>query len=321
MGKIFIKLIILIFLVATGQSCIIAYKIHSFLPLMRLEKSLKEKVEIVYFGDSVNADLAKTDTDKRILAQWLADQVPEHSLVSIDHAAYQAEIYLAFCRYIIKQKNHPKLVIIPINLRSFSASWDKNYGWQFEDEKAILNSKVSFAFYKTIEVFNKNDKRYNEISQEEFYNTEVFNGQILAGKVRDFEADSFRHYSEENMKKSVVYFYMYSLKKDQRFLNDLISAAKLLQENGFKTIFYITPVDYQTGEIYFPKEFSARIKENTDVIKAVFKENNVELFDFSFDLDKNHFAWEKYINEHLNQKGKAYLSKKLSQEVKEILGD
>jgi len=284
--------------------------------LVALEKAQKEKTDIIYFGDSSDTNYDNKDLDKRSISQMLQEILPDYSMTSISHPAYAADIFLDFCKNMIKQKYYPKVVIIPINMRSFSLSWDKNPGWQFEQEKTILKNKLLFMFFKTIEVFDKNNKRFNEITQGEFENMEVFNGEKAAGIVKDFEKHEFRNYSEENMKNSILYFYMFSLKNDHRKLNSLAEMKKILLENNIKPVFYITSIDYETGERYFTGEFTERLKNNVETIKSALEEDNFKVLDLSMDLKTNFFTQEKYPNEHLNEKGRKYVAEKIGEMIK-----
>ena len=316
MKKFFTKLAIFLLITLVFQILFLIIHIRSFHQLTVLEKAQKEKVDIVYFGDSSDTNYSNEDLDKRSISQMLKETLTNYSMVSISHPAYEADIFLEFCKYMVKQKYYPKVVIIPINMRSFSPSWDRNPGWQFEKEKTILENKLLFMFFKTIEAFDKNNKRFNEITQSEFENTEVFSGEKAVGIVKDFEKHEFRHYSEENMKNSILYFYMFSLKNDHRKLKSLAEMAKILLENNIRPVFYITPIDYETGERYFPGEFSERLKNNVETIKSVLEENNFGVLDLSMDLKTNFFAWERYPNEHLNEKGRKYVTERIEEMIK-----
>lgn len=314
MKKLFIKLAILVLLALSFQFLFLTIKINSFEQLKVLNRAIKENVDVVYFGDSSASNYGRNDSDKSSLPQMLGKILGERTLVSIDNPAYAAGIFLEFSKYMIREKYYPEYVVIPINIRSFSPSWDKNPGYQFEDQKEILNSKLSFMFLKSIEAFDKKN-RLSEISQSEFENTDVFNGEEIVGKVKDFEGHEFRNYSEENMKDSILYFYMFSLTEDHRKISSLSQIAQILTENNIKPIFYITPVDYETGERYFPGQFSERLKHNTELIKSVLEKNNVRVMDLSIILGSDFFAWERYPNEHLNEKGREYVAKKIAERI------
>lgn len=314
MKQFFIKLAILTFLVLFLQLLFLIIDINSFDQLKALEKAKEEKVNVIYLGDSSASNYDLDDSDKRPLPQMIQEILDDYTLTSIDHAAYAAEMFLEFSKYMVRENYHPEFVVIPINIRSFSPSWDRYPGYQFEEEKAILKNKLLFMFLKTIEAFDK-DNSLSEISQSEFENTDVLNGKEVVGKAKDFEGHEFRNYSEENMMKSILVFYMFSLNQDHRKLESLSQIAKILTENNIKPIFYITPIDYETGEKYFPNQFLERLKENTETIKSVLKKNDVEVLDLSNKLSSDFFGWEKYPNEHLNEKGRKYVAKKIAGKI------
>ena len=118
------------------------------------------KTDIIYFGDSTIYTLGVGDKDKRTTSEMVEEITPCYSLGSITHAAYQMDIYLEFCRYITRQKQHPSFIIIPINMRSFSPEWDRRPQYQFEMEKIILRGgllkQLLLAFYKPLRVFKYN---------------------------------------------------------------------------------------------------------------------------------------------------------------------
>ena len=70
--------------------------------------------------------------------------------------AYHIGIYLEYAQYIVAQENLPQVVIIPINLRSFSPEWDMRPEYQFEKEARFLRSKNSLfiqSFDKPLSIF------------------------------------------------------------------------------------------------------------------------------------------------------------------------
>lgn len=314
MKKFFLKLSALVLLVLFFQLLILSAKISSFEEMKIMDEAIKKKTDVVYFGDSSASNYGLDDTDKSPLPEMIKKRIGEKTLASIDNPAYAAEVFLAFTEYMVREHYFPEFVVIPVNIRSFSPSWDKNPGYQFEDQKAILESRARFMFLKTIGTFSQN-RGLSEISQEEFQDAGVYNGRELVGRVKDFETHEYRHYSEENMKNSILYFYLFSLEETHEKISAFSEIAELLSENGIKPVFYITPVDYQTGEKYFPGIFRDRLKENTDLIKSVLGERGVKVLDLSFSLTSDYFAWERYPNEHLNEKGRGYVARKIAERI------
>ncbi|MCP5108838.1 MAG: hypothetical protein GY950_35975 [bacterium] len=282
----------------------------------RLNHYLEEKIDIVYFGDSSIYTLGSGDKDKRSIARMTADKTPQYSLGELSHAAYHIDIYAAYCRYIARQGYHPEAVVIPINIGTFSPYWDKRPQYQFEKEKMILEGGIRKqllqAFYKPLMALDYN---FYTISREEFLNAPVFNGTRQVGIVSDFNNSSYRKYSERNMKNRILFFYMFSLSPQHRKLKSLVETAGVLARHNIEGIFYFTPIDYETGEKYFPGLFTRRLKENADVIRSLLAAEGVEVLDLSTGLPADSFSWGLYPNEHLNQKGRRYVAEKVSRRI------
>lgn len=333
MKKLLVKILFFIIVIFFLQSLLTDYLlkfehpklmryVFRFDELARLNRYLREKADIIYFGDSSVYAEGKDDSDHRTIAGMLRDMAPQYSLESVTHAAYHIGIYLEFCKYIVRQRYRPSVIIIPINMRSFSTDWDRQPHYQYEIQRIILRGgllkTILLAFYKPLKIFKYN---FFTISQQEFKESPVFYGHRQVGKVKDFNNSSYSKYSAKNMKNQIIYAYMYGLSPfpQHRKLKALVEAARLLKKNNIKPIFYITPIDWETGEKYLPGEFRKQMGENTRLIVSLLSAEGVEILDISTALPTHFFYWHLYPNEHMNQRGRLYVAEQLSSILKRIL--
>jgi hypothetical protein len=287
---------------------------------LRLQHYLKLNTDILFFGDSTLYDFKPQDEDKRSIPELLQALTPGYSLAELSHASYHMDIYLEYCNYIAKQKNRPKLIIIPINMRSFSPEWDMRPQYQFEREKTILRNGpkkyLLLAFDRLLLSL-----RYNffSISHEEFLHEPVFSGNEKVGVVKDFINPDYNQYSYKNVRNKFIFFYMYSLRRGHRKVKSLLEIARVLSRNHIPVIFYITPIDCQTGEKFFPRLFSRRLAENVEVIRSALAEEGSAIMDFSTALPRDAFTWHRYPNEHIGNKGKIVVAERLLIRVNKLL--
>jgi hypothetical protein len=330
LSKIFIFIIILFFLQSILTDYLLKFDnpkltnyVFRFDQLTQLNKYLQEKVDIIFLGDSSIFAEGNDDTDHRTIARMLQDMTPQWSLGSVTHPAYHIDIYLEFCKYIIRKQYRPAVIIMPINMRSFSPDWDRRPHFQYEIQKIILKGgllkTILLAFYKPLVLFNYN---FFTISQEEFMDSPVFFGQQQVGTVKDFNNSSYAKYSAKNMKNQLIFAYMYGLSQSpqHRKLKAWVETARLLIRNNIKVIFYITPIDWEAGEKYLHGEFLKQLQQNTGVIKSLLSAEGVEVLDISTALPSNCFSWFLYANEHLNQRGRRYVAEQLHLKLQQILG-
>ncbi len=315
MKNFFLKLGLFFLLILSAQMLLPASKdIPNEIKL--LDAFMKLKCDIIYFGDSTINWAAQSDASEESMPGLLQRLLPESRVAKITHASYQMDVYEAYAEYIVRKNYRPKVVIIPINLRSFSVEWDKQPLWQFEKEKLTLAMKDTFwmKFYKPLEVFKYFEPRTTRFEYEQ---SSVFDGEKFVGKARDFDNADFKIFSDQNMKKKLTFRYMYPLTVEHRKIKSLVHTAQLLKAKGIQTIFYITPVDWQTIEKYLGNDALGRIAEHVDLIKSALVAEGVSALDFSRALSTGDFSWPEdgegpyYPNEHLKLRGRMFVVKSL----------
>lgn len=320
MKKFFGKLACLAVIIFVLQTSIGKYDIE-FKELALWKQYAGEKTDILYLGDCTDSSPGKKERDKRAISQMLMDFNPHLRISSITHPAYQLDIYLEFCRYIVKQGHCPRVIIIPINLRSFSPQWDLNPHYQFELEKIILRggigSRLLYAFYQPLIIFHYDFRR---ITREEFLNTPVFDGERQAGKMKDILTVSAGENLEKIIRKKLLLSYMYGLQESHRKVKSMLEIARLLTAHHIRLIFYLTPIDIETGERYFPGRFTRQIKRNVDLIDKLLAAQGVRVLDLSRGLGSDNFSCRHWVapSERLREKGRLYVAQQLNQLLNKI---
>ncbi|MCB0081790.1 MAG: hypothetical protein KDE47_12705, partial [Caldilineaceae bacterium] len=154
--------------------------------ILQFQRHLENKVDILYFGDSTVWYPRGVQTTPQMLQEYL----PEHTVGEVSHAAYNLDLYLhyvqALVRYTASHDYRPALVIIPLNMHSFSPEWDQRPEYQFTEEKRILDYGIPLSrlFGRPWNIFGGYD---SPITNEEFLNTAVYSDTLVAGKVAEFE--------------------------------------------------------------------------------------------------------------------------------------
>jgi hypothetical protein len=312
--KFFVKLAAFSLLIFLAQVlCTRTAELPDKLKLLRF--FAKKQVDIIYFGDSSTTWADKLDPSNKSMQYLLQYSLPAAKVGRIAYPSYQMDIYYAYAANMARQGYHPKFVIIPINLRSFSPEWDRQPLWQFADLKflAKYEDTIWVKFYQPLRVFKLFDA---PISRYEYEQTPVYNGERCIGRVRDFDNPSYAQVDEEKIKKKLTFRYLYKLTAQNRKIQSMKKLAALLQAEGIGVIFYITPVDVQTGVQYLGQDFLMRIKEHTRFINSQLAEKSLEALDLSSSLPTEFFSWregdtERYSNEHLKLPGRMFVVKSL----------
>ncbi len=269
---------------------------------------------VIYFIDSVNTAVSPTDKDKRSISQMLGDLVPAITVAPLDHSAYNMFVYRSFLENMPKRGFHPQTVIVHINLRSFSTGWYKNAGWQFSKLRLTLDHDFLLfrAFFKPLAIFKAIN--LNPISEEEFQSMPVMDGDHAIGTIRDLNALWNNGYPESMYAKKFIQHYMYRLTPEHEYVQSMAAMARFMKSHGIRGIFYVSPVDVETGTGYLGPRFQERIRENTAVLKTALEQEGTELLDLSAAVPSNGFNWllDRDPCEHVNERGRKIIAGELA---------
>jgi len=275
--------------------------------------ALKEKPQVLFFGDSVLSDMEAGSPETSTIPLLLQARIPDTPIGVIADRAYSADLYQAFADYILRQEHLPKLWIFEINLRSFSTGWEQRPEWQFEKEKILLAHDYPLfrIFFRPLSVFKT--FRLTPINQQQFEMAPVYDGERAVGTIADFK-------KRPTLERLFVSNYMYGLQKDDQRLRQLVNLCGLLKNRGVAPMFYLTPVDYQSGDRALGPRFSRRIAENVKVLKVELSEAGCEPVDLSRRLPAEDFNWQgdHYPHEHLKEAGRRKVAAELYRAIDKI---
>ncbi len=284
---------------------------RGFHNLHRLNRFLSSPMDVLYLGDSSDWYAPVSDTDKRPMSVMLTSMLPRAQFKRISHGAYHLEVYAAYCRYISKhsskQKKDRPVIIIPINMRTFSPHWDLEPHYQFDREKAILEGGVARIFYTPLQVFKY---KFSTISRKDYVQTPVYYQHRKIGVVGKMRGT----------KNQFMLKYMTQLTPNHRKVKALQQILRMVSKNQLTVLFYVTPIDFEKGEHYWPRQFKKALRQNIAQLRSLFRERKSGhcFIDLSQKLESHYFAWKGNgsVNEHLNQDGRHYVASQLAAHLK-----
>ena len=310
--RLICKSFLLLAVVAVLQVAVFE-RFHRTEPLKKFEQCLKARPDVIFFGDSCNGWVDEQDADRRAISELLNDRLLGKTVGRIDGGAYHLELYEAFIDLLIAREVHPELLVIPINLRSFSSEWDARPSYAFEAAKQQLrqaDDRLALAVSPLLKTLQWRTDSAKSLSA--FKRTAVFDGDERVGTVDDFENARYDHPTEELVRNKFIYHYMYSLTPEHRKLAALRNIARKAEEQQLQVAFYVTPVDCETGARCLGDRFTSHIKQNVRVLRSQLAGTSATFMDCSLSLDANAFSWSQYPNEHLNEVGRSFVAETLA---------
>jgi len=289
-------------------------KFLSFHQMDTLDDLLSTKADVLYFGDSTNNSYDASDNDRRTISAMLDSLVPSLRIDGVAGTGYSTDLFLEFCYYLIEKVNHPKAVVMPVNLRLFSPFVDLDPNYRFRREKDLLRSQFAyFVFWRPLEIFQSDLAgrfrawRYNR--------SVVMRGNEAFGAVGptiEFIRENLLNDRRRAWEARMMMDYMPYIGKDHRKLRAVTEAARLLLANGILPVIYITPVNVQLGEEYHPGDFAKIVATNCQLVRQSLDAASTDLLNLSFDLPSDAFADEFVPSGHLKKRGRVHVAQEVS---------
>jgi len=317
MKKFIIKLLLFSLLIFLGQFVIcLKFKPEKNKHVQLLTEYSDSKVHIIGLGDSTINHSYDKDVNKQSTYSMLQNLLKNDSLREISSAAFHAGVYEHYFRYIAQNIDSVHAVIMPINLRSFSPQWDMRPAYGFEKSKAALKYDhwIFYMFHKPLLIFKFFEPKITEF---EYKNTAVFNGNKKIGKVKDFLTENYDQLDAKYIRDKFQFHYMYKLEPTHRKLQSIRNIIALSKRYDIQAMFYITPIDFEQGNRFLGLDFLKQIRRNTLIIHRLFKQEGVPLLDLSTSLDRTYFYWlhgrhgDHSPNEHLIANGRQFVAQQI----------
>lgn len=265
---------------------------------------------VLYLGDSTLKTFHNLDGDKSSIPEMLGKMVNKN-VVGMSSGGYHLEMYNLIVKYVVDNNIKVDTIIIPLNMRQFSAQWTGEPWSQFNCERYILNHDILWSIaYKPLSVYSDffGDKR----AQDVYYNEKVYDYNAYAGIVRDF-AVGFKTPDTIKTRKKIVFHYRYKIDPSHRRIKALEELCQTSKRHHQNILFYVTPVDPNYLESTYRGTLGI-INANLDYVKGVIQSNGFTVMDLLTALPSNYFAWDEnlYPNEHLKESGRRYVASRLA---------
>jgi hypothetical protein len=294
-------------------------------PLRDISRYLESKnnVSAILFGDSVSVRTAREDGDKRTLQEMVEQELSLRNISAyyFSGKGFHMRLYMHLLSAMRKNDKKPDIVVIPVNIRSFSPQWMYHPRWQFEKEIRIFCKKFGLPYTGTISKFPETADEYRKIpvtfNESDYSAVGDFMKVIKKKEGLDENGILFRR------KQLFIFHYLYKLSSDNDRLHSL---GRMIKENNFKLLLYFTPVNCAGGEELLGGAFLGAVEENRKIITdTVFQvqplKNNVYIKDYTKLFDSSYFFSKYDPTEHLNEAGRKRLTMLLADDIEGVMKD
>ncbi|MBF0605452.1 MAG: hypothetical protein HQL07_17400 [Nitrospirae bacterium] len=298
-----------------------------------LVKTIREQnPDMVLFGDSVMRATRKKkcDTGSATIDELLTAALPNTRLAASPYTSSTPLVFNDLLSVTTGIESPPKIIIVPINLRSYSEEWSSRPSYQYNLERALI--RIKFGDSHPFDYFLVWMYRFTkalDLEMEAWRNqTVVYPGYDLGPrrKLHDERMtlpknlECVPHKKEQFrdvLRIKFIYHYLYRLDPSHQFVQSLIEMIHKTRRFNQKILVYITPINMQDGERFVGPAFRRIVLENVQVIQTLMTDMGVPFLNMVDQLPPEHFTDQHEACEHLDETGRRFVAGQLAQVLRE----
>lgn len=251
-----------------------------------LDRALDDRVDIVYFGDSVLSTVEPGDRDTRDIARMVDADLDAMTVGLVQRPGYEMDIFASFVDYLARQPRRPRFLVVPLNLRSFSEMWPYSFG--FDRLRLSLGDPATLGLYRPL--------RSLGLAPEEVL--------VTPARIRERPA--------KDLWKSA---YMGTVDPKHERLASIRELAAVARKAGMTPVFYLTPINLDAGGQLHGAEFREKALAGAKVCADVAASTGFPVLDLSAALPD---AGEFGSMEHLRDTGRLRVAAELAKALRAL---
>ena len=272
--------------------------------------------EVVTFGDSVMEHVDPRDADRRTLSDQILSGFTGCVTANLAHSAYHPEIFEAVGRFVTRlPQTRPRLIVVPINLRSFSNTWIWHPMYRVEElQRLLLHDSLAYTLaHRPLSAF----RWYDGVAgtQDDYDRAPIYDGDRFIGPQGPLAQIVFHGAGgasrDERLRTAFVMRYSARLQADHARVVAMRNLAQVLRERGVPALYYLTPVDWQEAERLAGPDVVGHITSNARLLMSVLGDAGATVNDWTRVLPHEDFSWEELPNEHLKETGRRAVAERV----------
>ena len=280
------------------------------------------QADVLYFGDSSIRYHGRLDNDTTGIDQ-IFQKKTGLSICSIANAGFSPLLYSQYIKLLDKTSYQPKLVIIPLNLRtSFTVPAARRPAFDFAMRQIDISFRRSGSFdlvkYLQYRFLGMEERLTESWKQQPV----VYNGNRLGthSSIQDDSripveldyAPEREHFYARQLGLKYRYHYMAPLSEADEMFNSIDDIIKYARSKNIQLLFYLTPINYQDGKKYSGEAFTEQNNKNIATITKYVQARGVKLLNLANALSPADFVDKRDAYEHFNFKGRDFIAEQVA---------
>jgi len=291
--------------------------------------------DVLLFGDSTSLLVSRFDTSRKSLEEMIVDRLAPLRTCVVSHIAWHGAVQGALLKAVASLPNHPRAVVLPMNIRQTTPQWAANPNFQFRE---LIDAAAAFAAdpasgVPVVPPFPRGDLTRNASADpaewERFRALSVactWRPQQTVGDYLDLIASSPATDAERAERTRDVFASHWLPGNKPERLEGLGEAVRTANGFGARIIGQLTPVNYQAGQRLLGPIFDELVADFTEETIRVCRPEAADpeglvLEDLTRLLPSDRFFYETDPTEHFNEAGRMEVADRIARSVKRALAD
>jgi hypothetical protein len=283
--------------------------------------------DVLYFGDS-SVLLSGSRDENKAGIDLLFQGKTGLRVCSVASPGYSAVLYSEYIRLLDKTRYKPRLVIIPINPRSFTGSSVRRPALNFPLRQIYIRYRATgrleltdYLRYRFLGLEDRLTESWKDLPVlYEGHNLGTHRSiqeECRIPEILDYTPEREPLYASP-LGKKFRYHYMAPVGPDDAMFGYFDETIRYLKERSIPVLFYLTPINFRDGRKYAGEAFAVRVEKNIATIREFMKIRDVAFLDLATSLDASYFVDKRDVYEHLNFKGRDFVADSVAKTVRTL---
>ncbi|MFM1931093.1 MAG: hypothetical protein RL226_396 [Bacteroidota bacterium] len=304
--------------------------LRKYSPLIEQINAIAPTTDVVYLGESSNTTFRDDDVDKRSIAQFMGDQLPNLTVAQITQPAGHVGTYKALLSFLLARNTwKPRAVVITLNLRSFSPEWRcSNLENALQESLIMLRNNpplinrmmLSFSYY------SKHSEKENERCKESLWKEKLafldpelpYNN--AAQWVKAIEKNDTLSWEVKELTAHYIRAYAFEIDTAN---NERIAAMEeiiaMLIERGINPVFHIVAENVDRLHELAGEPIANNTLRNADLLSRWLTDRNVSVVNNIALVRDEDFTDRHWTTEHYSEQGRHVLAQQLAMQLSSLL--
>lgn len=275
----------------------------------------ERQLDFLLLGDSTTLRFTTPDDYHIPESTWqlLAQKLPGCNVLALSSRGLNFVMYDLIVRYLREKTDHINTIILPLNVRSFGASWFYSDTHRFEKMRtALIMGRMNLqAFERPARLVSA-------------FQTKKLSPEYLSNKVTEEYNDLTRRerieYGTRDISSLTIgparIAYNYEIDSAHPLFQALDSLASHCQETDTRLILYAIPINFEWIEDNLG-EFTARTaRQNLKILADYCEKSGIELLDYTDALPGEEVLIRGSTAGHLRGIGRAHLAELIASSLR-----